>query len=642
MPPKVVNRPARTCARAPVKPKRIPKGKAKATTVQGPKMVQDIALSQQQSFELVKIGVSAAVSQFVFCRDFFPSNCYKTRIYDASDPDLTYEMFINGTNIPRNLNRNDVGDERISLNSIVRGTGHPGVEKLLDWLEFGVANAVNARCLAKFQLSVYRQEVVPEQLVEALTINFIYKNTEGNSQVQVSVSASMPDKAGKVINLGHAQNGLKDLIAQVMNASMLFWGKSTGRKLSMQLLHNQNAPPKQEYRGFCAASISQILPEDCGLSMGKMTNNFHGLAIKYYSAPVMDRPLHRGRAFSAMIRSLNPTAPEAVICDNSQSSLRPSQAPHGDGTQQNTMQWLNNIGYGRGSNDIDTQPIMDNNSQRARFGEHTMSSELGEIGDTRIEEELGKEHKVQCQCRNDDDRENLIKCCNCGIYCHSQCYGYSKGNVGANFECYDCLLADSEPSIFYQKIIPLCMRRRLVYYIEQHGFDDMEGLCQYMNTSQQDVQNMVDSLQTDGIIKKCSKSSKKPFRFVNIKKLRIDIFDPSKHIAHTKLFAVPEIDLQGVSLNLNQLTPVAHRPCQHRGGLVQGLQSEGSSTQTPSSWKSLHSETLHRSPRVSGHWTPQQSNKRAGDEILSNASKKQRGALAATSPFSLRSNSSNY
>lgn len=61
MPPKVVNRPARTCARAPVKPKRIPKGKAKATTVQGPKMVQDIALSQQQSFELVKIGVSAAV-----------------------------------------------------------------------------------------------------------------------------------------------------------------------------------------------------------------------------------------------------------------------------------------------------------------------------------------------------------------------------------------------------------------------------------------------------------------------------------------------------------------------------------------------------------------------------------------------------
>lgn len=72
--------------------------------------------------------------------------------------------------------------------------------------------------------------------------------------------------------------------------------------------------------------------------------------------------------------------------------------------------WIDKKGYGRGSNDIDTQPIMDNNSQRARFGEHTMSSELGEIGDIRIEEELGKEHKVQCQCRNDDDRENLVCC----------------------------------------------------------------------------------------------------------------------------------------------------------------------------------------------------------------------------------------
>ncbi|KAA8571294.1 hypothetical protein EYC84_000617 [Monilinia fructicola] len=39
----------------------------------------------------------------------------------------------------------------------------------------------------------------------------------------------MPNKAGNVINppdLRHAQDGLKDLIAQVMNASMLFWGKS--------------------------------------------------------------------------------------------------------------------------------------------------------------------------------------------------------------------------------------------------------------------------------------------------------------------------------------------------------------------------------------------------------------------------------
>ncbi|QSZ37058.1 hypothetical protein DSL72_009150 [Monilinia vaccinii-corymbosi] len=658
MPRKLLKRPAPARVNPQAKSQAKPKGKGELKAQQAPETVQDIALSQEQSFELVKIGVSAAVSQFVFCRfveicpgrscytthleprDFFPSNCYKTRIFDASDPGLTYETFINGTNVPKNMNFNEAGDEIISFNSIVRGTGHPGVEKLLDWLEFGVANAVNDKCLARFQLSVYRKEVVPEQLVEALTINFTYKDTtENTSHVQVSVSASMSDKAGKVINLGHAQSGLRDLIAQVMNASMRFGGESTGRKVSMQLLYNENARPKNEYRGFRAASTSQILPEDCGLSMGRMNNGLHGLAVKYYSAPATHARLLSRKASNVIARGLNPTTPKAVIHDKRQFSSRQNQASQSDGTQRSTMQWLNDIGHSRGLTDIDTQLITNNSSQQASFEKNTMFPEPEEV-DKEIEEKLVEENAVRCECMNHDDRENLIKCCDCGNYFHSQCYGYSRGTVGANFECYDCLLADSEPSILFEKIYPLCIRRRMIYYIEQHGFNDMEGLCQYMSLNQKDIQNLVDSLQTEGIIKNCSKLSQEPFRFVNLDKLRNDLFDPSKHIAHTKLFAAPGIDLHGVSQNPTQLTPVARRLRQPHDGSLRGARTEGSSTQTPSSWRSLHNETLRRSPRVAAHSTPQQPRKRVIDEIPSNASKKQRNAFAATSPFSLRSNSS--
>lgn len=144
-----------------------------------------------------------------------------------------------------------------------------------------------------------------------------------------------------------------------------------------------------------------------------------------------------------------------------------------------------------------------------------------------------------------------IKCCNCGNYCHSQCYGYSKGTVGANFECYECLLAESEPSILFEKIYPLCTRRRMVYYLEKHGFRDTEGLCQYMSESislkfctaltvvldlnQDDTQNLIDTLRTEGIVKKCSGLSKEPFRFADLDKLHAELFDPSTHIGHTKL-----------------------------------------------------------------------------------------------------------
>ncbi|TGO82398.1 hypothetical protein BPOR_0840g00050 [Botrytis porri] len=290
MPPKLhpkSDRPVRV--KPPVKPQTQAKqkGKGKATApVEAPKTVQELVLNQQQSFELVKIAVNAAVSQFFFGRQLFPNNCYKTRIYNASDPNLTYETFINGTNMPKNFNLNEAGDEIVAFSSVVRGTGHPGAEKLLDWLEFGVGDAVSDKCLAKFQLSVYRKEVVPEQLVEAFTIYFTYEDVEKNPHVQMS--ASLSNKNGSTINLGLAQKGLRDLIRQVMNTSRNLQGQSIGRKVSMQLLYNDNPRPKHEYRGFRASPTSQILPDGCGILMGQTSNGIHGLEIKYYDAPAID------------------------------------------------------------------------------------------------------------------------------------------------------------------------------------------------------------------------------------------------------------------------------------------------------------------------------------------------------------------
>ncbi|TGO34249.1 hypothetical protein BHYA_0206g00200 [Botrytis hyacinthi] len=659
MPPKLFPHPDRPVrVRPAVKPqtKTKQKGKGKATApVEAPKTVQELVLNQQQSFELVKIGVNAAVSQFVFGRKFFPSNCYKTRVYNAFDPNLTYETFINGTNIPKDFNLNEAGDEIVSFNSVVRGTGHPGAEKLLDWLEFGVGDAVSDKCLAKFQLSVYRKEVVPEQLVEAFTINFTYKDVEKNPHVQIS--ASLSRKNGNTINLGLAQEGLRDLIRQVMNSSRNLQGQSVGRKVSMQLLYNDNARPQHEYRGFRAASTSQILPDGCGILMGQTSNGIHGLEIKYYDAPVIDTQSSTATAlndamvtsnrklFATTVRGLKSTAPlaNAIVDDNSQSSLRHSQLSQSVDTQQSTMQWINQIGHAKGSDDTDTQPIP--TCPPATFGKNTAFLESGELNGKGVgegSEEEEEEEEVRCQCFNYDDRENLIQCEKCRNFCHSQCYGYSKGSVSADFECYACLLEDSEPGILFQKMYPLCGRRRMVYYLERNGFNDMEGLCQYMNWDLETTQKEFESLKTEGIIKKCSKSSKVPFRFSDIKKLRMELFDPSKHISHTKPFAtaVPKPDLTHKSLDQTQLTPVGRRLRQPDGSIRSGLRSEGSSTQTPSSWRSLHNETLSRSPRGLAQTTPQQSNKRTGDEGLDSARKRMRSALVATSPFSLRSNSS--
>lgn len=129
----------------------------------------------------------------------------------------------------------------------------------------------------------------------------------------------------------------------------------------MQLLYNDNERPKNEYRGFRAASITQILPNDLGLPMGVMNTGLNGyesasvqrlyktsnicrLAIKHYIAPSIDSHHLMERNFDAVARNVKLAAPRATIIeDHSQSSLKQIQSTQSDGTQQSTIQWLNEI-----------------------------------------------------------------------------------------------------------------------------------------------------------------------------------------------------------------------------------------------------------------------------------------------------------
>ncbi|PQE15669.1 Meiosis-specific HOP1 protein [Rutstroemia sp. NJR-2017a BBW] len=273
--------PATTAVPKPVpKPAPKPKGKAVAA-VESAKPIQDVLLTQQHSFELVKIGINVA---------FFPSNVYQTRVYDASIKGSSYEMFMKGSNVPANFNPNNASRDIISFNSVVRGSGHPGVEKLLDWLEFGVAAAVKDKCLAKLQLTLYHKEVTPEHLLEAFTMSFTY--SENATGIHVATSTS--SRPSKSIELGKAQEGLRDLIVQVMNNTQHIGYRSSqytihlpllttsrltndaaGHKVSMQLVYNQNEPPNSEYRGFCAGGTSLLIPDKSGSLIGNLDTGIH-------------------------------------------------------------------------------------------------------------------------------------------------------------------------------------------------------------------------------------------------------------------------------------------------------------------------------------------------------------------------------
>ncbi|KAM3083758.1 hypothetical protein ACMFMG_002128 [Clarireedia jacksonii] len=518
-------------------------------------------------------------------------------------------MFMKGCNVPTNFNHNNASRDIISFNSVVRGSGHPGVEKLLDWLEFGVAAAVKDKCLAKLQLSLYHKEVAPEHLLEAFTMSFTYnENTTG-----IHIATSTSSRPSNKIELGQAQEGLRDLIVQVMNNTQHIGCRSTGHKVSMQLVYNQNEPPKSEYRGFCAGGTSLLIPDKSGSLIGNLDTGIHKLSMAYYNA----------QRSASYIRDIDDATSELGRYLPSMGHTRASSmATTSEGTQQTTIQWLNRISRRRDSGCMDTQSVRESGPLVPGSGAPASSNDL-------------EDGEIVCECRNNADEENLIQCMNCRDFSHSQCYGYRVGGKEpsiTNFLCYNCICEEDIPNIA-QQIYPIVIRRRAIYYLEKYGFDFV-GLSDYMDLMMEQTMELVDSLVSEGIIMKDSKSSQVEFCFVDIEKMRLEYFDPTKHITPSQLIASTAPYEERISSSQTlasenqeplESTPRIQRFSQPHNMLQSTQSFDDDRTMTPSSQRSS-------SMGLSG------TRKRLGNDVPPNASKKRCcRELLATSPFSVRS-----
>lgn len=65
--------------------------------------------------------------------------------------------------------------------------------------------------------------------------------------------------------------------------------------------------------------------------------------MTYYNAPAIGVNVTPIQSRFTIGKNLKPTAPKAIIDDNTQSSLIHSQISQSGGSQQSTMQWVNEI-----------------------------------------------------------------------------------------------------------------------------------------------------------------------------------------------------------------------------------------------------------------------------------------------------------
>ncbi|PWN23194.1 hypothetical protein BCV69DRAFT_297142 [Microstroma glucosiphilum] len=115
-------------------------------------------LTQQESLQTVKDLIEISIGSFTYLRDIFPEDCYKNHICKSANP-----------------------KSNVTTKKLARGS-FAAVDKLLDYLELGVYDALEKRYLSSLILAIHLDKEQPGNVVETYTFNFSYtKDDKGNT-----------------------------------------------------------------------------------------------------------------------------------------------------------------------------------------------------------------------------------------------------------------------------------------------------------------------------------------------------------------------------------------------------------------------------------------------------------------------------
>ncbi|RPD66479.1 hypothetical protein L227DRAFT_649196 [Lentinus tigrinus ALCF2SS1-6] len=186
-------------------------------------------------------------------------------------------------------------------------------DKLLDYLENGIFDALSKQYLRSFIFAIYLDDQDPNNIIEAYTFNFSYCKVPGATEVvpvmtlgdemsNLSLSGSGLRKAqdpvaeatkrGKVPTLGEVKRSLKTLIKNLIQATTQMDALPKRRFATFKLFYYDNTPDDYEPPHFRAGDTNKDkwfmtthnqgeLPERC--SVGFVHTGYHGVDVKVTS-----------------------------------------------------------------------------------------------------------------------------------------------------------------------------------------------------------------------------------------------------------------------------------------------------------------------------------------------------------------------
>jgi len=162
---------------------------------------QKQSLHQEQSLQVVQTLLGASIGSLAFIRGLFPDECFTKMRYE---PEYTknYRAFSTGA---AEAGRRGQG---VKVTRLQKGINR-FADRLLDYLETGVFQALKDGYLKALQLGIYTDENRPEQVAESYTFSFLYHGQEG-------ISLHVKNLAGREVVIADAHKRVQQVTRNLL------------------------------------------------------------------------------------------------------------------------------------------------------------------------------------------------------------------------------------------------------------------------------------------------------------------------------------------------------------------------------------------------------------------------------------------
>ncbi|KAI0672868.1 HORMA-domain-containing protein [Trametes maxima] len=266
-------------------------------------------ITSQQSLQSIQTLLRAGLGCITYLRNLLPSDNFSESYLTSSAPEsLSSQPSRSQGSFSSVDGRRNVSGFKIM--TVTRGFTEEA-DKLLDYLETGIFDALQKQYLRSFVFAIYLDDQDPNNVIEAYTFNFSYCRVPGSGDtvpvmslgedmMNLSLSGSKPSydpvadatRKGKIPTLGEVKRSLKALVKNLIQATTQMDALPRRRFATFKLFYYENTPDDYEPPHFRAGDAKEDkwfmtthdreeLPERC--SVGSVQTGYHGVDVKVTS-----------------------------------------------------------------------------------------------------------------------------------------------------------------------------------------------------------------------------------------------------------------------------------------------------------------------------------------------------------------------